>query len=94
MNNPFLVLDFACDPQQSSGSHRTPKTFKCLCPNDDIGNSGLIFQCQKHDPFRGAWTLPDKDQAGNSHNCAGGKTAQLRSFNTSWGLAPGAMWSD
>lgn len=94
MNNAFLVLDFASDPQQPSGSHSAAKTFKCLCPYDDIGNPGLVFQCQKHNPFRGAWTLPDKDQAGNSHNRASGKTAQLRSFNASRGLAPGALWSD
>ena len=94
MHNPFLVLDFSSDPQQSAGRRLTPKTLECLCPNDNIGNAGFVFQCQKNHPFRCARTLADKDKTGNRHDCAGGKTAQLRRFNTGRRLIPGSMWND
>lgn len=65
VHNSVFILNPASDPQQPAGCHLPPETFKCFFPDNDIGDTGFVFQGQKCDTLRCFRPLAYQNQPGN-----------------------------
>ena len=63
MDHLAFALDAAVHRHHARREDDSPLMFEHFRPDDEIGDSGLVFDGDEHDAFGGSGHLPDEHQA-------------------------------
>ena len=66
MGDDALALQAAVDADQAGAEDLAAVSFELVRPDDDIGDTGLVFQGQEDHPLGGAGALTDQHQPGDN----------------------------